>query len=152
MIQISAQDGMHQYDKRGRAITTWDDKKCNWIVNEQFADEEINWWGEDNDYPQGYTLAEFIVSHPDWESLPDIKVTWRWDTKESYKKSFGRDTNCNDLVFPQFHTRKWGYMNYTISEAVDLGKRYCGFARLADWTEISFNGESVWCGNYDGDE
>ena len=35
MIKIKSTDAYHQYDKEGRAITTWDHKKCSWIINSE---------------------------------------------------------------------------------------------------------------------
>ena len=47
MIRIICQDGIHQYDNKGNAITTWDNKKCSWIVNPEYENEKIDWWGKE---------------------------------------------------------------------------------------------------------
>ena len=64
MIHITSQDGMHQYDECGNAITTWNDKCCNWIVNDEYVDaynnDEIDWWGRDNDFPRGCSMEYYI--------------------------------------------------------------------------------------------
>ena len=76
MIYITSQDAYHQYDDNGNAITTWDTKKCAWIVEKEYENEKINWWGRDNDFPAGYTLSEYIQAFPNWNERPDITVKW----------------------------------------------------------------------------
>jgi hypothetical protein len=56
MIKIKYQDDIHQYDEDDRPITTWDNKKGFWIINSEYENEDIDWWGEDNDFPKGVKL------------------------------------------------------------------------------------------------
>ena len=109
MIKIKMQDANHQYDEQDRAITTWDSKKCTWIVNTEFENEKIDWWGQDNDFPRGCTLSDFIENNPDWDKKPDIVVTWTWNTKQSMMSGF-RDSNSewyNKHQFPYSESRDW---------------------------------------------
>jgi len=147
MIRIKSQDGIHQYDSGGRAITTWDSKKCAWIVNPEFENEDIDWWGDDNDFPGGYTLSEFIENNPDWDKKPDISVTWTWNTKESYKRfgghpsSFGAESDYYDkLTYPFSVTREWGYLDYDENEALKLAS-YCDFDKKSDSVKVVYNGK-----------
>ena len=41
-IVITSQDSEHQYDKLGRAITTWNKKCCSWVIEKEFEDDEIH--------------------------------------------------------------------------------------------------------------
>ena len=168
MIKIKSQCAFHQYDEEGRAITTWDDQKCSWIVNSEFENEKIDWYGEDNDFPAGETMAEFLKRNPNWDKIPDIVVTWEWD-KQGYLQQFGElpqrmrpdmeriahmisgserrhlyeiDPN---FKFPCKATRQWGYLEYTKEQAIqELGK-YCGFNKFSK-TEVFYNGERIFEG------
>jgi hypothetical protein len=149
MIRIASQGGTNQYDESGRAITTWDAKKCSWIVNEEFENEEIDWWGEDNDFARGCTLSEFIENNPNWDKNPDIVVTWMWNTKESYQRfggspaSFGGERDYYDkLTYPFSVTRSWGYLDYSEDEAIKLAS-YCDFDKLSDSVKVVYNGETL---------
>ena len=149
MIHITSQDGRHQYDEDGRAITTWDGKKCNWIVNEEFENESIDWWGDDNDFPGAYTLKEFLAQNPDWDKNPDIIATWTWDTKESYQRfgghpsSFGAKSDYYDtLTYPFSVPRQWGYLDYTEEEAKRLAS-YCDFDKKSDRVTVTYNGKVI---------
>jgi hypothetical protein len=82
MIKIVRQDGEHQYDELNRTITTWDHKKCAWIVNPEFDNDEIDWYGEDSDFPAGCTLKEYLLQYPNWDKMPNIKVTWKQEPKK----------------------------------------------------------------------
>lgn len=59
MIQIKYQDAFHQYDSEYNPITTWDNEKCEWIVNAEYEDvyynNEIDWSGNNNNFPRGIT-------------------------------------------------------------------------------------------------
>ena len=156
MIRIASQSGTHQYDENGRAITTWDAKKCCWIVNSEFENEEIDWWGEDNDFPRGCTLEHFIKNNPNWDKMPDIKVTWTWNTKEQYEKmgghprSFGQSHNYYDkLTYPQICTRDWGYIDCPKEEAVKRFADYAGFHKYADNVKVFYNSEKLFDGKYE---
>lgn len=89
MIRIKSQSGTNQYDEDGTPITEWHDKKCAWIVLPEFEKEEIDWWGEDSDFPGGYTLTEYIQQHPNWDKIPNINIVWSWNSKEICQKTFG---------------------------------------------------------------
>lgn len=147
MIRIMSQSATHQFDEDSRAITTWDGKKCSWIVNEEFENDHIDWWGDDNDFPRGCTLAEFLVQHPDWDKNPDIVATWTWNTKESYRKfgghpsSFGAASDYYDkLTYPFLVSREWGYLDYDKEEAIHLAS-YCDFDKKSDHVKLVYNGE-----------
>lgn len=150
MIRITNQSGTNQYDSQGNAITSWDDKKGAWIVNPEYENEEINWWGSDNDFPAGYTLKEYEASHPGWERLPDISVTWFWDTKLACVKafgspySFGADRDYWDKIrYPYTCTRSWGDLDFSKGQAVNALGTYCSFHKHADRVIVRYNGETL---------
>lgn len=142
MIRITDQDNIHQYDEYGNPITTWDDKKCAWIVNPEYEDEDIDWWGEDNDFPQGVTLKEYEEQHPNWASMPDIEVTWTW-SEENYKKQFPDWHRFPLPSFPTSCTRSWGYIDMSEEEAIERLGHYCNFNKHADNVEITYNGKII---------
>lgn len=152
-IKITSQDGLHQYDEGGNAITTWDAKKCAWIVNQEFEEAEIDWWGEDNDFPGGYTLKEYLESNPNWDKNPDISVTWFWNTKETCIEVFGRPHTFGEAwdywdkkQYPYQASRSWGYLDYTPTEAIQQLGRYCSFNRRADRVVVTYNGKVIYDG------
>lgn len=155
MIRIKSQDGLHQYDESGRSITTWDDKKCSWIVNPEFENEEIDWWGNNNDFPAGCTLKRFEQDNPNWNKIPNISVTWTWDTKEDYERmggpphSFGQSFDYYDkLNYPQRCTRSWGYIECSKEDAVKRFANYANFHRFANKIEVYYNNELLFSGKY----
>ena len=152
MIQIVSQDGVNQYDDSGNAITTWNAKACNWIVNPEFEKEKIDWWGVDNDFPRGTTWGSFIANNPNWDKKPDIVVTWYWNDKESCIKTFGQPKtfqspqNYNpryweDMKYPYSATKDWGYLDYSEEEAIIQCGKYCNFNKHAQRVTISYNGK-----------
>lgn len=153
MIKIKSQDAVHQYDSEGNAITTWDAKKCNWIVNTQYENEDIDWYGEDSDFAAGTTLKSFIESNPNWDKNPDITVTWIWDTKEIYEKAFGHPSSFggaynyyDTLSYPQSCVRSWGYLDYNEKEAIEQLGKYCGFHLKASKTIVRYNNKIIFEG------
>lgn len=169
MIRIVSQSAIHQYDENERAITTWDSKKCSWIVNEEFEDEDIDWWGEDNDFPVGETLKEYLSRNPTWDIKPNITVTWTINDKDNYYKVFNeypqRKTEsfksfghlfqaCDmkhayeydpDFKFPYSFSREWGYLEYNKEEAIMYLGRYCSFNKASS-TRIVYNNEVIFEG------
>lgn len=153
--KIAYQDSRHQYDEYNNSITTWDSKKCAWIVNKEFEREEIDWWGKDNDFPTGLTLEEFEKNNPDWAKLPDIVVTWTWNTKEAYRNAFGSPFSFGESFdyydkqeYPQKHTKQWGYIECSEEDAVE---RFAGFAdhnKHADDVTVMYNGKLIFNGVY----
>jgi hypothetical protein len=148
MIRIVSTNGRHQYDTQGRAITTWDEKKCTWIINSDFEHAEIDWWGEDNDFPAGETLAAFEKRNPDWNKIPDITATWYWNTKEScikafgFPRSFGQPADYWDKQhYPYSATRAWGYIDEKEETTVERFGKYCDFHRHADRVVVTYNGK-----------
>ena len=153
MIKITSQDGFHQYDAEGRPITTWDAKKCAWIVNTEFENESIDWWGVDNDFPAGTTLAQFIAQNPNWDTLPDITVIWTWNTKERYQSAFGSPSSFGQsydyydkLTYPQTYRKNWGYIDCPKDEVVERFGKYARFNVGADSVKVMYNGKIVFDG------
>ena len=153
MIKIVSQDAFQQYDELGNAITYWDAKKCSWIVNTEYEEEEIDWYGEDSDFPAGCTLAEYESQHPDWKSIPDISVTWTWNTKQRMQASLGRPTSIGEYewydkqTFPYSQSKYWGDIECTKEEAIERFGKYCGFNKGADKTVVKYNNEIIFEGN-----
>lgn len=166
MIHIKSQDARHQYDKDGNAITTWCDKRANWMVNKEYENSEINWWGKDNDFPGGCTEEDYEELYPNWNKLPNIIVEWTW-TKEGYFKAFreylkipdpkyahirhmltpgeiNKHTymNAPDSYYPKTETRSWGYLDYTKEKAIESLGSYCKFNEYA-FTKVYYNGELI---------
>ena len=145
MIHIKSQDSLHQYDEFDNPITTWDDKKCAWIVEPEYEEEEIAWWGEDNDFPRGLTLKEFEEENPGWDKIPDISVTWTW-SEDGYKKQFMDWYNYPLPVFPVICTRDWGYIDYSEEEAIEFLGKYCKWNIYSDKVEIKYNNKLIFSG------
>jgi hypothetical protein len=152
MIKITSQDARHQYDEEGHAITSWDDKKCSWIVETAFENERIDWYGKDRDFPAGCTLSQFEHEFPDWNKNPDIKVTWTWNTKENMQNGLGRPTSVKESMwydstqFPYSENRKWGHINEPKDTTVERFGKYCDFHKYADNVRVLYNGEEIFNG------
>jgi hypothetical protein len=151
MIAIKYQTADGQYDENDQQITQWDDKKCAWIVLPAYENEQIDWWGADNDFPGGYTLADYIKVHPNWDKMPDIRVTWYWNTKENYIKqfglphTFGEGPNYYDnMTFPKSLSRQWGDIDCPKEEAVKRFSNYCHWNEHADRVVVEYNGEVIF--------
>jgi hypothetical protein len=169
MIHIKSQDGSHQYDDKGNSITTWDAKKCTWIVNKEYENENIDWYGEDSDFPAGMTLKQYKENHPYWDKLPDITVIWSWKNREAYYNQFqeypqkqtemyqklGHLFQACDMrhayeedknfKFPYIVSRSWGYLDYTKEQAMEYLACYCDFNKFST-TKVIYNGEIIFKG------
>lgn len=153
MIRIKSQSSDHQYDAEGRAITTWDHKKCSWIVNPEFENEEIDWYGEDSDFPAGTTLARYIQDHPNWDKMPDIHVTWYWNDKATCIKAFGlphtfgqQSDYWDKQRYPYSASRSWGDIDEPEKSTVERFGKYCSFHKDADRTVVQYNGKVLFDG------
>jgi len=147
-IRIKSQDGSHQYDGEGRAITTWDHKKCAWIVNEEFENEKIDWWGNDNDFPGGCTLEQFEANTPDWDKKPDISVSWYWNDKATCLRAFGSPHTFGadfdyweKQRYPYQHHKNWGYLDYKEDEVVEALGKFADHHRHASRVIVKYNGK-----------
>lgn len=156
MIKIESQSALHQYDSEGNAITTWHEKKCEWIVNEEYENEEIDWYGKDSDFPRGCTLAQFEESNPNWDKLPNIHVTWYWDTKEDAIRAFGRPhtfgqpgTYWDTMSYPYTASRQWGYIDESEETTVERFGKYCDFHKHANRTVVTYNEKILYDGKLD---
>lgn len=169
MIKINSQDGHHQYDDNGNIITTWDSKKCAWIVEKEYNNSKIDWWGKDNDFPSGYTLEEYIKLYPNWDKNPDITVQWTILNREDYFKTFREypikenpSMSCiahllsgserkhlymedKDFKFPYIFTKTWEYLDETEESSLRLGK-YCNFHKFASNVRIMYNEKEIFNG------
>ena len=148
MIRIISQDALHQYDSEGRAITTWDAKKCAWIVNHEFEGTEIDWYGRDSDFPAGCTLKQWEQENPDHANNPHLQVTWYYNTIQALVITFGEKAywEKNAKVFPYVVTRQWDYMSKKdypdfLSAANGLCS-YAGFHKGADKVVFQYNNEA----------
>lgn len=148
-INITRQSANHQYDEDGRAITTWDDKKCEWIIEPEFENCHINWYGKDNDFPRGISLREYETLYPDHKSNPEIDITWRYDNIEGLVSTFGdrRYWEENVKTYPYFVHKNWDYyskkqypsLNSIIKNPIFY--KYCDFHKGADSIEVKYNDE-----------
>ena len=153
MIQIVLQDSTHQYDSEGNAITTWDAKKCCWIVNAEFENEQINWYGKDSDFPAGCTLAEYINNNPGWDKFPDIDVTWYWNDKATCIRAFGlphtfgqSSDYWDKQQYPYTAHRNWGYIDEPENTTIERFGKHCNFHKYADRTVVNYNGKVLFDG------
>jgi hypothetical protein len=150
-IKITQQGASHQYDSDGNAITDWNAKKCAWIVRAEYENDSIVWWGDDNDFPSGYTLEEYEETHPDWNKHPDIEVTWTFESIEIMKKAYGAPRTKKEadwyasIKFPYSYMRNWGYIDYTEDEAIERLGKFCDHHKHSI-TRVSYNGEIIFEG------
>lgn len=153
MIRIVSQNSTHQLDSEGRAITTWDAKKCCWIVNPEFENEVIDWYGQDSDFPAGCTLADYIARNPNWDKMPDINVTWYWNTKEVCIAAFGlphtfgeKGDYWDKQIYPYTCSRNWGDIDESKETAAERFGKYCSFHTHADRVVVMYNGKVIFDG------
>ena len=149
MIRITSTDARHQYDAGGNAITTWCPRRCNWMVNKEYEKESIDWYGEDSDFPGGYTEAEYDESFPNWRNNPHIVCRWSYNTISSLVKAYG-DLNywrkyfnnwSKDILDEPYNVvRSWEYLDYTEDEAINSFKD----DRFSDGLEITYNGKVIY--------
>jgi len=146
MITITSQDAKHQYDNQGRAITTWNEKYCSWIINPEFENETIDWQNDANgisEFPRGCTKAQYLEMFPGADNYPDVEVTWYWD-EEGYEKAF--KTKPRRI---QQCTRYWGHIDLTEEEAIKRMGHYCDWNKYAYRTLITYNGKTIFDGKLD---
>ena len=145
-IFITYQDGQGQYDQNYNQITEWNSKYCSWVVlpeyEEAYNNGEIDWWGEDNDFPAGETMKELQEQYPDADSWPYIHVQWFWTT-EGYIKTFHERPKYEHQLR---YGNCWEYLNYTKEEAIEKTGRYCDFHKNAYRTVVEYNGEVIFDG------
>jgi hypothetical protein len=154
MIRIKSQDALHQYDGIGRAITTWDGDRCAWIVNKEFEDAEIDWYGANSDFPGGMTLKEYDELYPDFANNPNITITWKYESINALVKTFGdrRYWEQNVKTFPYLITRNWNYFSRkdvpTFEAVLTHGSNgfhgYAGFDKGADGIFVQYDNEKHW--------
>ena len=148
MIQIVHQDGEHQYDANGNAITTWNEKYCGWVINSEYENETIDWQDDANgisEFPRGATEAYYKELYPNADNYPDIIVTWYWDL-DGYVKAFHEHPGRADKTFTFNCTRSWGYLDYSKEEAISWLGHYCDFNKYAHKTKIVYNHETIFEG------
>lgn len=119
MIKISYTTARGQYDKEGNEICYWDKKRCSWIVHKAYLTEyennQIDWWGNDNDFPMGTTKQRYDSMFKGNNNYPDIYLRVEF-TQEEFKKGFPREDHRK---YPNgySYTRHWEHINYTFEEA-----------------------------------
>ena len=148
MITITSQDGEHQYDEQGRAITTWNEKYCSWIINPEFENDIINWQDDENgisEFPRGCTKAHYLEMFPGADNYPDIEVTWYWD-EAGYEKAFNTKPKPGDLLCCD---REWGYIDLTEEDAIRRLGHYCDFNKYAYRTVVKYNNKIIYDGKLD---
>ena len=145
-IFIKYQDAQGQYDEDYNQITEWNDKYCSWVVFPEYEDAynngEIDWWGDDNDFPSGETMAELQVQYPDADTWPVIGVIWFWN-EEGYIRQFHEKPKVNA---PITYYNSWEYLNYTKEEAIEKLGRYCKFNETAYRVIVKYNSETIFDG------
>lgn len=145
-IRIKYQDASAQYDEDYNQITEWNEKYCSWIVlpeyEESYYNNEIDWWGEDNDFPRGCTKKEYLELFPNADNYPDIYVAWYWD-EEGYRKMFKESpTSKSQLMY----SNTWGYLDYDEEKSIKFCGHYCDFNKYAYKTVIKYNGKIIFEG------
>lgn len=138
-ITIKTQDSEHQYDKYRNPITTWDPKYCEWVINEEYENCNIDWIMDS----KGSTMFPVGVTRKSLEgkNYPDIFVAWYF-TPEEYEKFFNTkyDPSKSDLVL----TKYWGYLEYSKEQAIKYLGHYCDFNKGAYKTIIRYNNEIIY--------
>ena len=140
-IRIEHQDGTHQYDKDYNPITTWNPKYCEWIINKEYENDEIDWQEDENgitEFPRGVTMAYAKESQPNADNYPVIQATWIWD-EAGYMKQFGQMPEGN-LAY----SKTWEYLDYSEDVAIESLGRYCGFNKHASRTVIKYNDKVIF--------
>lgn len=137
MIKIKSQDATSQYDEFGNVITRWDGYRCCWIVNEQYENDKIDWYGNDNDFPTGCTLEEFNKMNPNYESNPSIWLTVYFD-EESYKRAFGTLRGYFDRF--SYH-RSWNNLDYDFEYTMKRIPQYLKSNCFATHIGVGWNRE-----------
>lgn len=149
IIRIVSQDGIHQYDANGNAITTWNEKYCGWVINSEYENDTIDWQDDANgisEFPRGAIEAYFKELYPNADNYPDIVVTWYWD-EDGYIKAFKEKPTRADSSLQC--TRNWGFLNYSKDKAIKNLGHYCDFNKYAKRTKITYNGETIFDGKLD---
>lgn len=143
MINIAYQTATGQYDSNGRQITHWDEKRCSWIVNKPFIQDyknnQINWWGNDNDFPVGTTKEIHDKHNPGCSNYPDISLYCVFD-QEGFKKGFPRE-DYNKYPNGYSYSKSWGHLNYFFEDALRL-KNYLPCNKYADKIVITWKRNS----------
>lgn len=155
MIIIKHQDSKHQYDCEGNQITTWNEKCCEWIVNDKYLEDyeqnNIDWWGRSNDFPRGISMKEFIKNYGDPNKIPDICLISFWDNDVNWRK-FTRDPLYPwkpDIDGVVKIIKNWGYLNYTKEEAIskiitNKDSYYNNVCKFSSGCELMYNGEIIY--------
>ena len=134
-IRIEYQDGFHQYDEDFNPITTWNPKYCEWIINEEYENDEIDWQKDENgitEFPRGVTMAYAKESQPNADNYPVIDVFWIWD----------KETPQGNLAY----NKHWDYLDYSKEKAVEQLVKYCDFNKYAVRTVVKYNNEVIFDG------
>ena len=142
-IRIEYQDGTHQYDADYNPITTWNSKYCEWIINEEYENDEIDWQKDANgitEFPRGVTMAYAKESQPNADNYPVIQVTWIWD-EEGYVKQFGQMPEGN-LAY----SKTWEYLDYSEEKAIGQLVKYCDFNKYAICIIVKYNNKVIFDG------
>ena len=142
-IRIEHQDSVHHYDADYHPITTWNDKYCEWIINEEYEDDKIDWQTDENgitEFPRGVTMAYAKESQPNADNYPVIQVTWIWD-EEGYVKQFGQMPEGN-LTY----SKTWEYLDYSEEKAIERLGKYCDFNKHAIRTVVKYNNDLIFDG------
>ena len=148
MITITSQDGEHQYDEQGRAITTWNEKYCSWIINQEFENETIDWQDDENgisEFPRGCTKAHYLEMFPGADNYPDVEVTWYWD-EAGYEKAFKTKPKPEDSLCC---CRYWGHINLSEEDAIRRMGHYGDFNKYAYRTVVKYNNKIIYDGKLD---
>lgn len=153
MIKITSQDSLHQCDIDGNKITTWDEYRCCWIVNKEYENDTIDWFGKDGDFPAGSTLAQFEEQNPKYAENPCIETEFYWASKEEailqfgYPDTFGAPENYWDKIkYPYSCFRSWNHMDTKKENVVETFGKYCDFNKHATRVVIKYNNELLFDG------
>ena len=155
MIRIKYQDSEHQYDQDNNPVTTWHEKCCEWIVNneyiEDYENDNIDWWGKDNDFPRGISMERFIEKYGDPNKRPDISLEVYWNNESDWRKfTMDRFSSWNpnkDGIVSIF--RSWGYLDYTKEKAIsrlvtDKESYYHTICKFASGCKLLYNNEVIY--------
>lgn len=141
MIKITSQSSSGQYDEEGNQITEWNPKLCEWVVlpkyKADYDNNNIDWWGKDNDFPAGATIEYFNTEYPNWESRPVISICMYFNP-EGCKKAFP-DENQSKYKNGFNYGRTWEYLDYSFKDALNV-KSYLQADKFAEQIRIVWEG------------
>lgn len=107
-IRVKSQDQDHQYDAQGNIISSWNDDLRKYVILPQYHDRRIKWGAR----------CDHAVIAPEPTHIPEISISWTWDTPQIIEEQFGLNSHGEPFMCPLSNSRSWRW-NHTRQEALD---------------------------------